>query len=309
MKTPGKTSRGMILLIITVTAWGLMYPASKNATDAGIDGYYLSAIRYGLGCILVSSILFATEGTKSFSFENKKIKIWIIGTIGFCGLNFFTFTGINKSTAEHAAIILALMPMLSIILSWIIKKQRPATHTLACTLCAFTGITLVICKGEGWSSDNITHLQGDCLLLLGTVCWVIYTYHASCLSGWSALRITAMSSLMGTLSILLLTLLLTCYDIASPPSLHTVMSVIPELAILVLSTAVIVSWNSGIKQIGLVNGMLFVNLVPVITFSIGLLKNNSITLAEITGAVITTAALTANNILSRTPPLATATSR
>ena len=33
---------GTIFLLITVLGWGIMYPSSKIAVDAGIDGYYLT---------------------------------------------------------------------------------------------------------------------------------------------------------------------------------------------------------------------------------------------------------------------------
>ena len=65
--------KGIALLLITVIAWGVMYPSSKTATEVGIDGFYLSSIRYGFGVILTSLILLFSEGIKAFDYTAPKI--------------------------------------------------------------------------------------------------------------------------------------------------------------------------------------------------------------------------------------------
>ena len=59
-----KNLKYTLYLLITVFGWGIMYPSSKHAVSSGIDGYYLTLIRYVLGAILVSFVLFFTEGKK-----------------------------------------------------------------------------------------------------------------------------------------------------------------------------------------------------------------------------------------------------
>ena len=281
-----------------------MYPASKVAVDSGIDGFYLTAIRYGFGCLFVSIILLFSEGLKAFNFNGKLIQLWLVGTIGFAGLNFFTFVGIEFSSAEHATVILALMPMMAIFLSWLMDGVRPSAHTLVCSVFAFLGILIVITKGEfnGSLSDSFF---GDLLLLAVTASWVLYTYFIRIFEGFSPLRSTVLSSIPGTVSILCITGLLTLFNIASPPELSIVQSNIPELIVLIVTTGVIVTWNGGMKILGIVNGMLFVNLVPVITFGIGYMNGSIITAIEIFGACLTIFALIVNNLLSRkyTPPM------
>ena len=112
-----KNYKYTLYLLITVLGWGIMYPASKHAVSSGIDGYYLTFIRYVFGALLVSAVLLVVEGKKSFQTEGNIFQLWFFGIIGFAGLNFLTFIGIGFSSAEHATIILALMPMLSIMLS------------------------------------------------------------------------------------------------------------------------------------------------------------------------------------------------
>ncbi len=291
-------TKGITLLLITVLGWGVMYPASKIVVDSGIDGFYVTAIRYGLGSLFVSFLLLLSEGFGAFNFEGKLKNLWFIGTMGFAGLNFFTFVGITFSSAEHATVILAMMPMMAIFLSWFLDSKRPSSHTLVCAAFAFLGIFITITKLDMDILANDS-LVGDILLLAGTASWVLYTYFIRQFSDWSPLRVTALSSIPGTVSILAITAILTALGIATAPSLTLVNSNTVEIFILVVTTAVIVTWNGGIKILGVVNGMLFVNLVPVVTFTIGYLKGNDISQIEVIGATVTIVALIANNLLSR----------
>lgn len=86
-----KNLKYTLYLLITVFGWGIMYPSSKHAVSSGIDGYYLTLIRYVLGAILVSFVLFFTEGKKSFKTEGKTLNLWLFGTVGFAGLALYNY--------------------------------------------------------------------------------------------------------------------------------------------------------------------------------------------------------------------------
>jgi len=244
-------------------------------------------------------LLLIIEGKSSYRTEGHGLKLWLFGTIGFAGLNFFTFVGVTFSSAEHATIILALMPILSIMISSLIERKSPNIKTAACSLLAFFGIVFVITKGDTHTLTRSASLFGDFLLFLATVCWVIYTYFANTMKSWSALRVTALSSSLGAMSIIVITLLATLMNYAHPPKLEVLNRTWFDIFILVATTAVIITWNKGIKGLGAVNGILFVNLVPVVTFSIGIYQGHNISPIEIIGAIITIAALILNNVLGR----------
>ncbi|MCO6506422.1 MAG: hypothetical protein J6570_04855 [Snodgrassella sp.] len=53
-----------------------MYPASKHAVSSGIDGYYLTFIRYVSGAVLVSVILIILEGKQSYQTKGKTLLLW-----------------------------------------------------------------------------------------------------------------------------------------------------------------------------------------------------------------------------------------
>lgn len=58
-------------------------------------------------------------------------------------------------------------------------------------------------------------------------------------------------------------------------------------------------WNAGNRTLTPINGILFINLVPVTTFVIAILSGYDMSPLKVVGAVVTIAALVANNLYQR----------
>ena len=69
--------------------------------------------------------------------------------------------------------------------------------------------------------------------------------------------------------------------------------------IVISGVLAIFSWNAGNRALTPINGILFINLVPVTTFAISILSGYNMSKLEVTGAVITIAALVSNNLYQR----------
>lgn len=300
MKTD-TTAKGVFMLLVAALSWGGMFPVAKAALSS-LDGFHLSAVRYGVASLIFLVILTGVEGRRSLSLEGRGLKIFLFGSAGFAGFSILAFVGLSYSRAEHGAIIMAMMPLITALINWVFRGMPPSRTTVTCIGTALAGVLLVITKGNLGSLAGGGSVFGDILILLGATCWVIYTIGASvAASGWSPLRYTTLSSTLGTLTIFVATVIATNMGYINAPSVGTLGSVGFEMSYLVVIAAVIavLCWNAGIKILGPLNGILFINLVPITAFSIGLAQGHEFSTAEIAGAAITIAALVANNISVR----------
>src|SRR5919197_1207468 len=77
--------------------------------------------------------------------------------------------------------------------------------------------------------------------------------------------------------------------------------VVPEILYLALPGAVlaVLAWNAAVERIGPQVTTLFGNLIPVTTFAIEIVRGYRPGALELVGAVVTIAALTADNLLRR----------
>jgi drug/metabolite transporter (DMT)-like permease len=291
---------GWGLLVLAPLIWGGMFPVAKVVLPS-VDPFTTTAIRYGLGALMFLVILVMLEGRAALNFEGRLWRLLAYGTVGFAGFNMLAYLGLTHSRPEHAAVIMAMMPMITVLISWIRSGQRPAAFTLFTVGVAFLGVFLVVTNGNPERALQNGEASGDLLLLAAAVCWVTYTLGASAFPSWSALRYTSLSCILGTLSILVITAGLALQGAIQLPSLSVLAGFGWEFTYLVVLGAVVavLSWNTGIRIVGPINGVLFINLVPVTAFLIGVAQGHNFSLDELTGALLVIGALVANNLYSR----------
>ncbi|HVS57171.1 MAG TPA: EamA family transporter, partial [Casimicrobiaceae bacterium] len=133
------------------------------------------------------------------------------------------------------------------------------------------------------------------------VSWVIYSLGAADFPSWSPLRYTALTCMLSLPAILGVTIIATATGYVSTPSAGDVESFGWQLAYIIGIASVlgVLSWNAGNKLLGVTNGMLFINFVPVTVFAIRIAQGHHFQPIEFVGAALVISALIANNVVVR----------
>lgn len=295
---------GALLCFIAAVSWGAMFPVAYSAFRF-IDPFYFTIFRYGTVTIILAGILYWREGRKAFRLEGKGLPLWFYGTMAFTVYNLFIFLGqdlLGQSGVMAASIMESLMPMISIVIAWIFLKHRPLSFTLVCVLFSFAGACFVITKGDIQSffraADSIIPVF---LLLIAVISWVIYTIGGSRFDGWSPLRYSTLSCLLGTLTAFIITIGATLFGVVSFPVKNDLVEVVPHLLFMIIFPGVIalLGWNIGVSLLSPLNGLLFINFVPVTTLFISLIQGYALTIFETIGTIFIISALISNNIFLR----------
>lgn len=298
------TRRGMMtavgLLLAATMSWGGMFPVAKPAL-ALVDPYYMTLIRYAPAAVVFLLLLRIVEGPGTLRLEGQWALLLFFGGLGFAGFNLLAFSGLAHARPEHGAVVMALMPMITVLLTWLLKGVRPPVFTLTAVGAAFAGVFLVITGGHPARAFAGGEAQWDMLFVAGAVCWVGYTMGAQRFPHWSPLRYTAITCTLGSLVIGAIILPLTIAGTLHAPSLTTITTLHWTFAYLIVLGALVavLSWNAGIRRLGAVNGVLFINFVPITAFAIGVLSGRAFSAAEIAGAALVIGALIANNLYLR----------
>lgn len=292
--------KGSGLMLLAAASWGGLFPVAK-ATLAHIDAYFLTAIRYGSAALVFLALLALVEGRQALRPGARAFELWLFGSFGFAGFSLLAFAGLASTSPEHAAVIMALMPMITALINWAAKGSRPGGFTLAAIGVALLGVFLVVTRGDPAATFAHASVKGDLLLLLGACCWVIYTLGGGRFTGWSPLRYSTLSCAFGVITIFAVAAIAVASGAAHLPTAAAVGAVWAELLYTVVFASVlaVLSWNAGIQMLGALNGVLFVNFVPVTAFAIGLALGHRFSGAEVLGAALTILALVANNLYLR----------
>lgn len=295
---------GAILCFIAAVSWGAMFPVA-HAAFKHLDPFYFTIIRYGAVTIILVAILLWKEGKQAFRFEGKGLQLWFFGTMAFTVYNLFIFWGedlLGASGVMVASIMESLMPMISVVIVWMIFRKRPHLFTLGCVIVSFIGAMLVITKGDvkaflGATDDFIPSL----LIFIAVIGWVIYTMGGSEFSGWSALRYSTLSCLLGTITAIVITFGATLFGNLTVPTVESMMAVSPHLLFMIIFPGVIalLGWNIGVSILSPLNGLLFINFVPVTTLLISIFQGNQVTMFDLLGTILIIVSLLSNNIYVR----------
>jgi drug/metabolite transporter (DMT)-like permease len=277
-----------------------MFPIADSAIKR-VDPFHLTAIRYILASLGFLALLWAFEGARALRLDGRGIELFLYGSAGIAGFNLFAFAGLEHTTPEHAALIVATSPLMTLLASAALARTAPSKTTLGFVLLALLGVLLVIGHGDPTAVVNGGVNGGDLLVLLGTASFVVYTFGARRFSGHSSLRYTALSATGGTLTVLAVTELATLAGWLDAPSGGDVAAIWWQLAYIVVigALAAVLAWNEGVRRLGAPNAALFMNLVPVVAFVIAIGRGYHPDAAELGGAALTVAALIGANLASR----------
>jgi drug/metabolite transporter (DMT)-like permease len=137
---------GLLAALGAAISWGAMFPVLKHLL-ATLDPYWLTSIRY-IGASAIFAILLVTaEGPSAFILDRRAWLLWAVGTAGIAMFNLFVLTGLERSSAEHGALVVATGPALVALILWRRSGKAPARLTLAMLALAFIGVMLVVTKG------------------------------------------------------------------------------------------------------------------------------------------------------------------
>jgi drug/metabolite transporter (DMT)-like permease len=295
--------RGTLAILFAALVWGGQLPLSKWAF-AYMDSFSVTAVRYLVPTLCLLAALVLREGWKSVSFRAPNSapgRTFLIGLSGMCASPTLVFTGLMFTRPEVAAIIIATQPTLAALALWALRGKRPSGFTLVCVAVAFTGVVMVVTRLDPTALPHGRELAGDVMVLCGALAWVVYTISCERFSHWSSLRVTAMTMLPGAIGNAVMMGLAIWLGIARWPQTSDLITIAPSLAFLsfVGVLAAMMAWSFGQKRIGTLNSVLFVNLIPVVAFTVGFLSGKRFSPVELLGASLVICALIANNVYQR----------
>lgn len=302
---------GALFCFIASVAWGAVFPIADIAMHQ-INPFWLTTFRYGSVSFLLCIILFVKEGRNAFKLERRGIKLFVLGTFGYMVNSMGLFWGQQQLGAPGvllASIMNSLMPFFVILVVWMTTRKRPDMNTLICTILAFIGVFLVITKGDiNLLVSNQIKVIPLLSIFIGVIGWVVYTVGSEPFNDWSPLRYSTLTCLFGSFMSLLMNSMMTSAGIISMPTMIEIQPAIPYLAFLIMIGGVlaILAWFKGVSMISPVNGILFINFVPITAIFISIFQGYSLSNVELIGIVLTISALIIKNVMGRRVRIITA---
>ncbi|CAE6750790.1 hypothetical protein R75461_02912 [Paraburkholderia nemoris] len=297
--------KGVAFCVMATVLMGIMFPVMTSAL-VHVDPFTFTSLRYLIAGAAFLALLLVKEGKGALKANGESFALaWLLGSVGFCGFGSFVFLGqqlAGREGALTASIMMATQPMMGLLVNSIVRKHRPPFYSFLFILMSFAGVSLVVTKGDVAAVlREPQHYSANALIVLGALCWVIYTFSASHFRRWSALKYTTLTTWLGLTTIIGLNVVLVALHVVPVPSATALHAIVPHLLYMgpIAGFIAILFWNMGNKILTPLNGVLFMDVLPVTTFVVSSLTGVVPGHWQIAGACMTGAALIFNNIYLR----------
>ena len=290
--------KGLFWLGVTILIWGAYMPVGKVVSQA-IDPYWITGIRYLFSGVFLAFIVAAIEGPASLVPPRKDLAALILlGALGSAGFGLFSYLGVRLTRPEHAAAITVLTPINVAIWRAFQARSLPPRNVVLAAIAVVGGALLVVTRGDLTALASGGSMIGNLLVFVSSLCWTFYTIKAQSMAGYSALRLTTLTCMLGSPVGLALAVLMTALGYATPPHLADFLPIWPQIVYLFIfvSAVSIITWNLAVRLVGAQTATLVSTFTPVIPFPWAAYGGRVFTYWEIVGVVVIMVAILMHNL-------------
>lgn len=168
--------KGTIFILITVLFWGISYVSAEYLL-AFLGPMTIGAFRFVTATLLLTIVMRFRKEKEKVRKEDKKL-LALAGAIGISVYFFFESTGISYISASPAALIIAAIPMFTLIFEVIIFKRPYDWMDVVAILISIVGVIFVMdlkFDREAFASGDSKQWIGYLMMFGAVLSWVVYS--------------------------------------------------------------------------------------------------------------------------------------
>ena len=166
-------NKGIIGLFTAVFLWGIAIAPIRWALES-MGPLTLLFLRLLISSLFLLPYVYWRNKTLWSSFVFHWKHIIVLSITGVAGYYLFYTVGVDLTSAVHASILSAAIPMFTLILAFFLLKEKILIPQWCGLLMGTTGILLISVKAEMGSSSS---LLGDLFVLASCLMWAFYVIH------------------------------------------------------------------------------------------------------------------------------------
>lgn len=167
--------------------------------------FTLAAVRGVFGALLLSLAARAFSGPAPRQTPGERIEIAFLALFGIVANQVLFISGLHRTTATHATLLVATVPVFTIVIGLLMRRERPSARRLFGIPIAFGGVVFLL--GTAGLQFGSTTLVGDLLVTLNSAAYAFFLVRArDVLARRSALSFVAQVFRYGAIPIVLIAL-------------------------------------------------------------------------------------------------------
>jgi drug/metabolite transporter (DMT)-like permease len=255
-------------LVLTTFFWGGTFVAARYAVGEA-PPFFAASCRFIIASLVLIPLAVwqsRREG-RSLPIPSNLRQLAGLFSLGLTGVflyNAVFFTGLKLTSASNGALIVAINPLLTAVLSALWLRERVSPGQAAGLLISLFGVALVIAHGSLAVITRLSFNSGDLIMLGAPLCWALYSILGKkALARFTPLAATAYAAFFGA-ALLVPAAYLEHTAAGGPFPGFSWLGWLAILQLALLGTVVgFVWWYEGVQALGTARAAAFVNLVPL----------------------------------------------
>lgn len=283
-----KKFSGYMSLFIAVSIWSVTFIAIDYCLDY-MSPLEVNVLRFSLGALFLWFIQFGRR--KRMAFEGKdQFKIAIAGIFGTAGYYYFANVSLAYISPAMVSITAGAIPIITLIVGMLFMGTRTRFRNIVMIFMSFAGIIIMT---DPFMSGAEGNFAGIGLVMVGSVCWVIYTLMNEPFTiKYDKLSLLTIQMTYG--AAVLVTIY--CVQIVTDSTMVMELTVFTENPVVIFyvlfisllsSVATYHLYNVALEQVGVTISALFINVIPVVALGVSVAAGlEELTLNKVIGCVL-----------------------
>ncbi len=252
--------KATILLLLTTVFWGGNFVIGKVVVQT-IPPFIMAFFRWGIALVFLGALVYKEGLPSKLLIKKYWLEIGIMALSGISAFNTLVYFAVKYTTSVNAALVNALSPMVILILSTIVIKEKLGWFQGFGGLLSFLGVLTVISRGDLSVLLHWDFNLGDLLMIIAVILWGIYSILMKKVTAEiSSIQVTSISAFIGWIALIPFAL----YEYIQVKPLHFNLVNISGLLYIGIfaSFLAFLWWNKGVIQLGAGKAAVFLNLIP-----------------------------------------------
>ncbi|OGT93155.1 MAG: hypothetical protein A2298_02570, partial [Gammaproteobacteria bacterium RIFOXYB2_FULL_38_6] len=172
-----KTTRiwlAYIGLSLAVFSWAINTVIAK-AVISEIKPMTLSFYRWLTALIIILPFALSHLKTDGRLIRQHLGFLFVLAVPSVAAYNSILYFGAQYTTATNISLVAATMPVMTILLSWMMSKEKPRLIQSMGVMISISGMLMIIAKGSRHLLLNLSFNPGDLLIVLSIASWAFYS--------------------------------------------------------------------------------------------------------------------------------------
>lgn len=255
--------RGWLYVMVPVITWGMSFVSTEFLLDT-MRPMTIAAIRFTIGFLFLFLFLKSTGRIQPMQKGDRKYYL-LSGAIGIAAYFYFENTGILYISATPSTLIIATLPVFTLLAEMLIDHRKPLIQDIFAVLLSVVGVVFTMRASYGQLSTR--HSTIGYLMMFGAVIsWVVYSVASKKILNKYSYANFIFYQFMYSLPFLYAVVPFERMDWSQVGTIHVIHIVLLSLFATLLG---FYCYAKAMDDLGVTEASLFINFLPIVTIVFG----------------------------------------